>query len=163
MLAQKGLPGARARRRGLSDSALGETRRQLVYKTGWYGSKLVVADRWYPSSKTCHACGHVQDIGWAGHWTCTRCGTSHQRDDNAAVNLARYEPPCAGDSAVGPVRAAVKRRADRKTQPIRAGDNETRKRHSRQAANNPETGCWRVAHYDSLIGNGRSGSPSRTR
>ena len=53
MLRQKGLTGARARRRGLSDSALGETRRQLGYKTGWYGSRLVVADRWYPSSKTC--------------------------------------------------------------------------------------------------------------
>jgi transposase len=50
MLRQKGLTGARARRRGLSDSALGETRRQLGYKTGWYGSRLVVADRWYPSS-----------------------------------------------------------------------------------------------------------------
>jgi len=37
-LRQKGLPGARARRRGLPDSALGETRRQLGYKTGWYGS-----------------------------------------------------------------------------------------------------------------------------
>jgi putative transposase len=101
MLRQKGLPGARARRRGLSDSALGETRRQLGYKTGWYGSRLVIADRFYPSSKTCHACGRVQDIGWAAHWTCTQCGTAHQRDDKAAVNLARYEPPCAGDSAVG--------------------------------------------------------------
>ena len=48
MLRQKGLTGARARRRGLSDSALGQTRRQLAYKTGWYGSRLVVADRWYP-------------------------------------------------------------------------------------------------------------------
>jgi putative transposase len=47
----------------------------------------------------------------------------HQRDDNAAVNLARYEPPSAGDSAVGPVRAAVKRRADRKTGPRPAGGN----------------------------------------
>ena len=89
MLRQKGLTGARARRRGLSDSALGETRRQLGYKTGWYGSRLVIADRFYPSSKTCHACGHAQDIGWAGHWSCAGCGTAHQRDDNAAVNLAR--------------------------------------------------------------------------
>lgn len=88
MLRQKGLTGARARRRGLSDSGLGETRRQLAYKTGWYGSRLVIADRWYPSSKTCNACGHVQEIGWSRHWTCTGCGISHQRDDNAAINLA---------------------------------------------------------------------------
>jgi putative transposase len=140
MLRQKGLAGARARRRGLSDSALGEVGRQLAYKTGWYGSRLVVADRWYPSSKTCHACGNVQDIGWAGHWTCGGCGAGHQRDDNAAVNLARYEPPCAGDSAVGLVRAAVKRRADRKTGPRPAGGDEARKGTSHQAGTQPRDG-----------------------
>jgi putative transposase len=140
MLAQKGLTGARARRRGLSDSALGETRRQLAYKTAWYGSKLVTADRFFPSSRTCHVCGHVQDIGWAGHWTCAGCGTRHQRDDNAAVNLARYEPPPAGDSAVGPVGAAVKRRADRKTGPRPAGGDEARKGRSRTAAEQPRDG-----------------------
>jgi putative transposase len=131
MLRQKGLTGARARRRGLSDPALGEARRQLGYKACWYGSRLVVADRWFPSSKTCSACGHVQDIGWGEHWTCDPagggCGTRHQRDDNAAVNLARYEPPATGDSAVGPVGAAVKRRADRKTGPRPAGGREARK------------------------------------
>jgi putative transposase len=140
MLRQKGLTGARARRRGLSDSALGQTRRQLAYKTGWYGSRLVIADRWYPSSKTCHACGNVQDIGWSEHWTCTGCGTSHQRDDNAAINLARYEPPASGDSALGPVRAAVKRRADRKTRPRRAGGDETRKGPSPRAEKQPRDG-----------------------
>jgi putative transposase len=140
MLRQKGLAGARARRRGLSDSALGEIRRQLAYKTGWYGSRLVIADRWYPSSKTCHACGHVQEIGWNEHWTCTGCWTSHQRDDNAAINLARYEPPATGDSALGPVRAAVKRGANPKTRPRRAGGNETRKGPSRQAGKQPRDG-----------------------
>jgi putative transposase len=140
MLRQKGLPGARARRRGLSDAALGETRRQLAYKTGWYGSRLIIASRWYPSSKTCHACGHGQDIGWAEHWTCTGCGAGHQRDDNAAINLARYEPPCAGESAVGPVRAAVKRRADRKTGPRPAGGEEARKGLGRQAGEQPRDG-----------------------
>jgi putative transposase len=140
MLRQKGLPGARARRRGLSDSALGETRRQLAYKTGWYGSRLVTAGRFYPSSKTCHACGHVQDIGWAEYWTCGQCSTRHQRDDNAAINLARYEPPPAGDSAVGPVRAAVKRRADRKTGPRPAGGDEARKGRSPTAAEQPRDG-----------------------
>ena len=141
MLAQKGLTGARARRRGLSDSALGETRRQLAYKTRWYGSRLIVADRFFPPSKTCHACGHVQDIGWAGHWTCEQCGTCHQRDDNAAVNLARYEEASpAGTTAVGPVGAAVKRRADRKTGPRPAGGDEARKGRSRTAAEQPRDG-----------------------
>jgi putative transposase len=141
MLRQKGLPGARARRRGLSDAALGTPRRHLSYKTAWYGSQLVVADRWFPSSKTCHACGHVQDIGWAEHWTCDRtgggCGATHQRDDCAAINLARYEEP---DSVVGPVGAAVKRGADRKTGPRLAGGPEARKRRSPKAAEQPRDG-----------------------
>ncbi|MEW2484351.1 IS607 family element RNA-guided endonuclease TnpB [Mycobacterium sp. NPDC049093] len=137
MLRQKVLPGARARRRGLSDSALGTPRRHLVYKTGWYGSRLVVADRWFPSSKTCHACRHVQDIGWAEHWQCELCSATHQRDDCAAVNLARYEEP---SSVVGPVGAAVKRGADRKTRPSRAGGREARKGRSPRAAEQPRDG-----------------------
>jgi putative transposase len=148
MLRQKGLTGARARRRGLSDSALGEPRRELAYKTRWYGSHLTLADRFYPSSKTCHVCGHKQEIGWAEHWTCNPahggCGASHQRDDNAAINLARYEVPATGDSAVGPVGAAVKRGADRKTRPGRAGGREARKGRSHTAAEQPRDGV-RVA------------------
>jgi putative transposase len=46
--------------RSLSDSGLAELRRQLTYKTTWYGSQLLVADRFYPSSKTCSACGWVK-------------------------------------------------------------------------------------------------------
>ncbi len=141
MLRQKGLPGARARRRGLSDAALATPRRHLSYKTGWYGSSLVVADRWFPSSKTCHACGNVQDIGWAENWQCGNCLASHQRDDNAAINLARYEET---PSVVGPVGAAVKRGADRKTRPSRAGGDEARKGGRREAAEQPRDGV-RVA------------------
>jgi putative transposase len=144
ILRQKGLTGARARRRGLSDSALGEPRRQLGYKTRWYGSHLTVADRFYPSSKTCHVCGYKQEIGWAEHWTCDPadggCGTSHQRDDNAAINLARYEVPTTGNSVVGPVGAAVKRGADRKTRPSRAGGREARKGRSHKAVKQPRDG-----------------------
>ena len=141
MLRQKGLTGARARRRGLSDAGLAEPRRQLRYKVGWYGSRLVEASRWYPSSKTCCACGHRQDIGWAGHWTCTGCGARHQRDDNAAVNLARYEETAAqAGSAVGPVGAAVKRGADRKTGPRPAGGDEARKGRRREPAEQPRDG-----------------------
>jgi len=136
MLRQKGLTGARARRRGLSDSALGETRRQLAYKSGWYGSHLVVTDRWYPSSKTCSGCGHKQDIGWAEHWTCDTCRARHQRDDNAAINLARWAP----GRAVGPVGAAVKRGANRKTEPRSAGGNEARKGTGQPAGKQPRDG-----------------------
>jgi putative transposase len=141
MLRQKGLAGSRARRRGLSDAALGTPRRHLSYKMGWYGAQLVVADRWFPSSKSCHLGGHVQDIGWDEHWQCDRCSASHQRDDNASINLARYEEPI---SVVGPVGAAVKRGADRKTRPSRAGGYEARKGTSPTAGEQPRDGV-RVA------------------
>ncbi len=145
MLRQKGLPGARARRRGLSDAALGTPRRHLFYKTAWYGSELVAAHRWFPSSKTCHACKHVQDIGWDEHWTCDRadggCGATHQRDDCAAINLARYEDTDAtSGSVVGPVGAAVKRGADRKTGPRPAGGCEARKGRHHPVAEQPRDG-----------------------
>lgn len=137
MLQQKGLNGARARRRGLSDAALGTPRHHLAYKTRWYGSELVVTDRWFPSSKTCHACGNLQDIGWAEHWQCQDCSARHQRDDNAAINLARYEEP---SSVVGPVGAAVKRGADRKTGPRPAGGHEARKGTGHPAGEQPRDG-----------------------
>jgi len=121
MLQQRGLNGARTRRRGLADAALAEHRRQLRYKCRWYGSELVEVDRFFPSSKTCHACGNVQDIGWAEHWTCDSCVAHHQRDDNAAVNLARWT----GD--LGSVGAPVKRGAKHKTGPRPAVGDDTPK------------------------------------
>jgi transposase len=45
--------------RHVSDASFGEFRRQLEYKTAWYGTELVVADRWFPSSKTCSGCGAI--------------------------------------------------------------------------------------------------------
>jgi putative transposase len=125
MLQQKGLPGARARRRGLADSALAEPRRQLRCKCKWYGSTLIEADRFFPSSKTCHKCGHAQHIGWAKVWTCDGCSAIHDRDDNAAINLARWSPP---SSDLGGVAAPVKRGAEHKTRPCRADGKDTRKR-----------------------------------
>ena len=86
---------------------------------------------------------HKQDIGWVGHWTCDGCGAVHQRDDNASINLARYEATAAmlaAGSAVGPVGAAVKRGADRKTGPRPAGGREARKGSRRKPAEQPRDG-----------------------
>jgi putative transposase len=75
--------------RVISDCGWGEFRRQLEYKCAWYGRRLVVIDRWYPSSKTCSACGHLL----AGlslttrTWQCPSCGAWHDRDVNAAKNI----------------------------------------------------------------------------
>jgi len=83
--------GRRAFRRSVGDAGLGEIRRQLAYKATWRGRVLVAVGRFYPSSKTCSACGHVH----AGlmlsdrHWTCIGCGAAHDRDINAAINIRR--------------------------------------------------------------------------
>jgi putative transposase len=121
MLAQKGAPGARTRRRKLADSALAGLRARLRYKQAWYGCRLVEADRYYPSSQLCSACGTQTAIGWAEEWDCPACGVCHHRDENAAVNLARYPASGWQRRAVGPVGSPVKRRADRKTGPRPAG------------------------------------------
>jgi putative transposase len=75
--------------RVISDCGWGEFRRQLEYKCQRYGRQLVVIDRWYPSSKTCSACGHLLATLTLGtrHWTCPSCGTRHDRDINAAKNI----------------------------------------------------------------------------
>jgi putative transposase len=73
--------------RAVSDAGFGEFIRQLEYKTGWYGSKLWSADRWYPSSKTC-GCGVVNNgLTLSVRQRVCRCGAVHDRDVNAAVNL----------------------------------------------------------------------------
>jgi putative transposase len=81
--------------RVVSDASFGELRRQLEYKGAWYGTDLVVADRWFPSSKTCSGCGSIKaDLALADRvYDCSSCGLVLDRDVNAAVNLARYTPP----------------------------------------------------------------------
>jgi putative transposase len=120
MMQQKGLNGARARRRGMADASMGEIRRQLRYKCPWYGSTLIEADRFFPSSKTCHDCGHGQRIGWSEHWVCEECSSSHQRDDKAAINLVRW-------ANLGSVGAPVKRGAEHQTESHSAAGEDTRK------------------------------------
>ncbi|WP_239405054.1 transposase, partial [Frankia sp. Cj3] len=75
--------------RAVSDTGMAEVRRQLAYKTGWYGSRLIVADRWYPSSKTCSGCGWRNPSLTLSDrtFTCQSCGLVIDRDMNAAVNL----------------------------------------------------------------------------
>ena len=78
--------------RGVADQTFGEFRRQLEYKTGWYGTELVVADRWFASSKTCSDCGVRNGELRRGQttWVCPACGVKHDRDLNAATNLAHW-------------------------------------------------------------------------
>ncbi|GEL18323.1 RNA-guided endonuclease InsQ/TnpB family protein [Pseudonocardia asaccharolytica] len=85
--------------RAISDTGWAEFRSMLEYKAQRAGRQVVVVSRWYPSSKTCSACGHLLAALALGtrQWTCPGCGTRHDRDLNAAQNI---------DTAAGLVVAA---------------------------------------------------------
>jgi len=72
----------------ISDVGFAEFQRQMTYKTAWYGSGLVVADRWFPSSRLCRHCGCINsELRLSDReWTCD-CGAVLDRDLNAAINL----------------------------------------------------------------------------
>jgi putative transposase len=101
--------GVWVRRRAWADAAFGEFRRQLTYKCQWYGSELWIADRWYPSSKTCSACGHVNAALTLADrtWICPECRTRHDRDENAGTNLARL-PASQAEAQSGGKTASVR-------------------------------------------------------
>jgi putative transposase len=75
--------------RAVADQGFGEARRMLAYKTGRNGGTLLVADRWYPSSKLCSACGRRKPSLTLAEraFTCEACGHTEDRDVNAARNL----------------------------------------------------------------------------
>lgn len=74
--------------RAISDASWSEFRSMLEYKAAWYGRDLIAVDRWFPSSRLCSACGALQGKMPLNvrTWTCG-CGTTHDRDVNAAKNL----------------------------------------------------------------------------
>ncbi|MEL7039816.1 MAG: RNA-guided endonuclease TnpB family protein, partial [Cyanobacteria bacterium J06592_8] len=75
----------------VADSSLYEIRRQVEYKAEWYGSQLVCADRFYPSSKTCSSCGHIQEMPLKERvFDCEACHIVLDRDLNASFNLKHY-------------------------------------------------------------------------
>lgn len=78
--------------RSISDQGFHEFKRQLTYKAERRGNLVVIANRWFASSKTCSACGNkLENLPVSARkWTCPECGTGHDRDVNAAVNLKKY-------------------------------------------------------------------------
>src|SRR5262249_23618229 len=87
----RGMQSNRKLALSIPDAGFGELRRQLAYKCDWYGSTLVVADRWFSSSKTCSCCGCAKESLNLGDrfFECNACGFSVDRDENAAINLRR--------------------------------------------------------------------------
>ncbi|MGC2485336.1 MAG: RNA-guided endonuclease TnpB family protein [Acidimicrobiales bacterium] len=80
--------------RSISDAAMGELFRQILYKARWHGVEVRVVDRFFPSSKTCSGCGEVRnDLDLSTRtYVCGACGLTLDRDLNAAIDLARWRP-----------------------------------------------------------------------
>lgn len=73
----------------IHDANFGEILRQLEYKAAWYGRKVSAISQWFPSSKLCSSCGSMYEGKWSlaiRKWSCA-CGASHDRDQNAAINI----------------------------------------------------------------------------
>ncbi|MFD3702820.1 RNA-guided endonuclease InsQ/TnpB family protein [Nocardia sp. NPDC058658] len=86
-----GMLGNRRLARAIGDAGWADFARLLVYKQGWRGGTVTVADRWYPSSKRCSACGAINaDLSLADRVFFCGCGFRVDRDRNAAINLALW-------------------------------------------------------------------------
>jgi len=88
----KGMLKNRRLAKSLQDLAWSKFVTMLEYKALWAGKTLLKAGRFFPSSKLCHRCNHKNtDLKLSDRvWTCPKCGTSHDRDVNAAINLKNY-------------------------------------------------------------------------
>jgi len=104
--------------RAIADVGFGVFRSQLEYKAKRYGTHLIIADRWYPSSRLCSICGWKNEALTLSDrtWVCAQCGAHHDRDLNAARNLKRLatetalpvaSPTSNGGAAAGTVPAAA--------------------------------------------------------
>jgi putative transposase len=113
-----GIMSNRRLARAVGDAAWGELARQVTYKQHWRGGQVMVADRWFASSKTCSSCGTLRkDLTLSDRtYTCGTCGLVRDRDLNAAANLAAWaEDHTRGEArdgdrqAAGPVINACRR------------------------------------------------------
>jgi len=111
--------------RAISDVGFGVFRSQLEYKAKRYGTHLIIADRWYPSSRLCSICGWKNEALTLRdrEWVCAECGTHHDRDLNAALNLKRLATetalPVASPTSNGGAAAGMAPVAVGKVTPVR--------------------------------------------
>src|SRR5262249_13769419 len=124
-LCVRGMLRNRRRAIAIADAGFYELRRQIDYKARLYGARVIVADRWYPSSKTCSCCGVIKETLALAERTfrCDDCSFEIARDINAARNLARLAASSAvsacGVERIGPIRKnRVKRSQKQEESPV---------------------------------------------
>jgi len=155
--------------RAILDAAPGELRRQLEYKTNWYGSSITVIGRFFPSSRTCSACGAKAKLTLADRvYRCAACGFTADRDVNAAINIAAQAAVALGMKetlnarraggdhplAAGSRSSSATKREGRHT--VVATPARQQAGHPTEAETDP-TGTWLVT----WVGSTRAGEPER--
>jgi len=138
--------------RAIIDVGFYELRRQLQYKAARYGTHIVLADRWYPSSKLCSGCGTRNGVLALGEraWTCAGCGAQHDRDVNAAINLQRLATGAlAARTALPEASQAVTRGAAAGPRPAGGGEvTPVRHEHGQQDGSGQEESAVHICTRD---------------
>jgi len=123
----KGRVRNRTLARAISDRGLGQFRRMLTYKANGSGTTIIVADRWFPSSKLCHRCGALNDTLTLADvvFVCPACGFTDDRDFHAADNLEAYPRLVGNDNACGLLSAGQMPQGSGETRQGEAGTTES--------------------------------------
>jgi putative transposase len=128
-------------RRSVYGAGMGEIRRQLTYKANWAGRTLMSVDRFYPSSKTCSACGQINGMLTLSdrRWTCATCNTEHDRDINAARNIRTEGLRLLGEQTGPDGRTAESGRNLRAGRGLRGGSTAAHRRSAAPPLGEPRT------------------------
>lgn len=116
----KGMVKNHSLAKSISDAGWSQFVNFVEYKSAWTGGEIVKHDRWFASSKLCHVCGETHQFLTLSDriWTCSNCGTVHDRDHNASINLRPTTVGATESNAGGDMSSAVRHSAPEKFKAI---------------------------------------------